>query len=928
MQGIQFYLIFVILVLSFLPLPLVSLHPGKTIDQYLMDEWKIPDGLPANTIRAISQTADGFLWLGAGNNFLLVRFDGITFKVFKNETNQKIKNSIIYGLFLDKKGILWIGSSKGLTRFHPQQGDFKTFSVKDGLQGNGMSCICEDMKGNLWIGSEDGYLNRYKNGTFTAFNATMGIESNWVSSILEDNKGSLWLGTGESGLLEYQYGKLIKHPVKGINNHYSITCLFEDTKGFLWIGTNKGLIKISDTTPTFYTTREGLSNNIITLIIEDHDGSLWAGTLNGINRLKKGLNGKTIIEKYLDNNLITCLFEDKEKNLWIGTNGSGLKRLRDSQVKTYTTADGLNNDFLLCLYQDTNGDIWTGSFVGVNRFDGKTFVKFDLIADHAVSTISEDQKGNLWIGTYGKGMVRVVGKETISYTEKDGFMSNYVTAVHHDSKNRTWFGTDKGVILYHHGQFKSYTFPDGVWSNIITFIHEDEYQNMWIGTADGLRILSLKDDELNTKNSKTFLKGTQVTSIYEDPSGIFWMGTDGKGLKRIDLEHGRIEIFSYQVEQGLNSNKIYKILEDENEHLWMSSDRGIIKVSRKELEDLAKASIHKINCVLYGISDGMKNPECIYSAIKTRNNELWFATKKGIAIFNPGKMKVNKLSPPVIIEKIIVDRQFVPKNQDNPSFRGVTDIEFHFTAPTFIAPEKVQFKIKLEGYDNQWHSVSPAQKRIAAYSDLPSGEYRFKVIAGNRDGIWNNTGDSFSFSIKRYFYQGTFFKISIFLSPLLIGIVLVYFFRKHPLLKKFRRKYKTSTLDPEKAEKYLKKLFYVIEVEKVYKDEELSLQSLAEKLSIPPRELSQVINERLDMNYSNFINSYRIEEAKNLLFAPGENDHSILDIAYEVGFNSKAVFNRAFKKFTGMTPSQFRKNSLRRPGGFFEKSPPGPPKNF
>ncbi|MGD2088996.1 MAG: two-component regulator propeller domain-containing protein [Candidatus Aminicenantes bacterium] len=266
MQGIQFYLVAVILFLSFLPIPLVSLDPGKAIDQYLMDEWKIPDGLPANTIRAITQTADGFLWLGAGNNFVLVRFDGITFKVYKNESSPDIKNSIIYGFFLDKKGILWIG-------------------------------------------------------------------------------------------------------------------------------------------------------------------------------------------------------------------------------------------------------------------------------------------------TYGKGMVRVAGKETITYTEKDGFMSNYVTAVHHDSKNRTWFGTDKGVILYHHGQFKTYTFPDGVWSNIITFIYPDEYQNMWIGTADGLRILSLKDDELNTKNSKTFLKGTQVNSIYEDPSGIFWMGTDGKGLKRIDPEHSRVEIFSYQLEQGLNSNK-------------------------------------------------------------------------------------------------------------------------------------------------------------------------------------------------------------------------------------------------------------------------------------------------------------------------------------------------------------------------------------
>jgi len=506
MQGIKFYIMTVILFLSFLPLPLVSLDPGKSIDQYLMEEWKIPDGLPANTIRAIIQTPDGFLWLGVGNNFVLARFDGITFKVFKNETNLDIKNSIIYDFFLDKKGMLWIGSSGGLTRFHPQQGDFKTFSIKDGIQGNGMLCICEDMKGNLWIGSEEGYLNRFKNGTFTAVNATMGIESNWVSSVLEDNKGSLWLGTGESGLLEYQYGKLVKHPFKGINNYYSITRLFEDTKGILWIGTNKGLIKINHTTPTFYTTRQGLSNNHITDMIEDHDGSLWVGTLNGINRLRKGPPGNTIIEKYLDNNLITSIFEDKEKNLWIGTNGSGLKRLKDSQVKTYTTADGLDNDFLFSLFEDKKGNIWIGSCVGVNKFDGKSIVEFNLIPDHLITSINEDREGNLWIGTYGKGVVRVSGKETRAYTENDGYNGNYTYSIHCDSKNRTWFGTDKGLILYHHDHFKSYSFPGGLWSNIIAFIYEDEHQNMWVGTADGLRVLSLKDSGQQCRHKSSGLR--------------------------------------------------------------------------------------------------------------------------------------------------------------------------------------------------------------------------------------------------------------------------------------------------------------------------------------------------------------------------------------------------------------------------------------
>lgn len=911
MQGIHLYLIGVILFLVFWPLPLASLNPEKTIDQYLMHEWKIPDGLPTNTVRAITQTPDGYLWLGAGNKFVLVRFDGIKFTEFNKITNRKIKNSTIYKFFLDKKGVLWIGSSWGLTRFYPRQGVFEILSIKDGVRGLGMLCFCEDMKGNLWIGSDDGYLNRYKDGKFTAFKATMGVENNWISSILEDSKGNLWLGTAESGLLKYQYGQLVKRPIPGIEGRYSISRLYEDRKGILWLGTNRGLIRLDNTSATLYTTREGLSNNRITYIFEDHDGNLWVGTLNGINRLKIGPAGNIIIEKNLTNNLISCIFEDNEKNLWIGTNGSGLKRLRDSLVKTYTTEDGLNNDFLFSLFEDKKGDIWIGSCVGVNRFDGKNIFKFDPISDQAVFAINGNQNGNIWIGTYNKAVTRISGDELTTYTEKDGYPGNYVIPIYCDSKGRTWFGTDKGLIVFHNGLFKTYNFPGGMWSNVITIIYEDGRQKMWVGTTDGLHIFSLKNGEVNTKNLKTYFKGTLISSILEEPSGVFWVGTDGAGVKRINVTSDGFDIFSYLVDHGLPSNKIYKILEDDEERFWMCSELGIIKVSRKELEELARGNISRINCVLYGVSDGMKNPVCIYSAIKTRTGQLWFATKKGIAVFEPGKMKINKLAPPVIIEKIIVDSKIIPKNKENRVFSGANDIEFYFTAPTFISPERVKFKTKLEGYENQWQLISHTQNRSVGYRNLLPGEYRFKVIAGNRDGIWNNTGDSFSFTVERHFYQGIIFKVSIFLSPLLIGLVFFYFLRKHPFLKKFRKKYKASTLNSEKTEKYLKKLYYLIEVEKVYRDEDLSLVSLSEKLSIPPRELSQLINERLDMNYSNFINRYRIEEAKTLLSNDKDDNFSILKIAYEVGFNSKAVFNRAFKKFTGMTPSEFRKSHIK-----------------
>jgi AraC-like DNA-binding protein len=394
------------------------------------------------------------------------------------------------------------------------------------------------------------------------------------------------------------------------------------------------------------------------------------------------------------------------------------------------------------------------------------------------------------------------------------------------------------------------------------------------------------------------------------------MATHGAGLKR--LKHGIIT--SFTTAEGMATNFIYQFFEDQRENFWLMSDSGILRVSKRELNRFADGgagSMDKINCTSFGISDGMKSIEfdnefSRHSALKTRNGEFWFITKKGITIVNPEKIQINKFPPPVKIEAVVFDQQSIPLYKDAGAyvFKGIKDFQFHFTAPTFLVPEKVKFKYQLEGADREWIFLPPDKERVAQYQNLEPGAYTFKVTAGNREGVWNRTGDSITFTLKPFFYETIFFKIAIFLLLMVLAAAVFYVLKKRPFKK--QTKYKGSTLNPYFAEECIKKLNYLMEIEKVYHDADMSLHSLADKLSISTHILSQLLNEKLKQKFSDLINTYRIEEAKKILQEPGGSQQKIATVAFEVGFNTQVAFYNAFKKHTNMTPAQFRKKVLNK----------------
>jgi ligand-binding sensor domain-containing protein/AraC-like DNA-binding protein len=919
-----------------------ALDPDRPVDRYLVDSWQIADGIPSDEIRSIVQTPDGYLWIATSRG--LVRFDGLKFSIIgfiQKEGAAPLKTIIPDTLLVDKEGTLWIGSSAGLTSYRHQTGQFKTYTPADGITNDSIRSINDDVKGNLWISFHSSYLDRFSNGRFTAFNPSHGLEGNKINSIVERRNGNLLVSTRENGVFTYKDEKFFNYPIQGLEN-LEIIAMYEDGKADLWIGTNNGLFRVIDGNVLKYTTVHGLSHDFITYIIEDSNRDLWVGTIKGLNRIKKRQGGAVGIERLLRHFLIRCLYEDEEKSLWIGTESSGIKRLKDGKFLSYEPPREYREEIFFSLLEDQQGYTWIG------RLDGKLFrcrgsdfietVEIPGLPGTAVFSIAEDAAGNLWLGTNGKGIFQKKNNTFAQFTTRDGLADNVVVSISRDRKGNLWLSTFDGVSIIRHenSAIESFKSKDGLLGKRVNNVYEDKTGSIWIASDKGITVL--KDGKKTKKNIDYYLNDVTVTCIYEDPdvpvgaNSVYWIATEGGGLKR--LKDGMVT--SYTTAEGMTTDFLYQFFKDEADNFWFMSDSGVLRVNKNELDQFAEGTVDTINCTSFGISDGMKSLEfnnkfSRHSALKTRSGEFWFITKNGITIMNPEKIQINKVPPPVVIEAAFFNRQPINLHRDAEAnaFQGITDFRFNFTAPTFLSPGKVKFKYQLEGFDREWVSLPLGSERVVSYKDLDPGTYIFKVIACNSDGIWNQTGDSIAFTLKPFFYQTLLFKIVIIFFIIVIASVVFFLYKKkkQPLKKQpvedqvvkeqaveiqpaeEQKNKGAAALNPQFVEECITKLKYLMEIEKGYHDEKISLRSLAKKLSIPYYQLSQILNEKLGSNFSDYINYYRVEEAKKLLVDAKKKNRKIDDVANQVGYNTRPAFNRAFKKYTDMTPSQYRKKA-------------------
>jgi ligand-binding sensor domain-containing protein/signal transduction histidine kinase len=744
---------------TLLAVPALSLDRSTPTSQYVHSVWQTDDGLPQNYVVAIAQTTDGYLWLATQEG--LARFDGIRFTVFDNQ-NTEIQQNDIQAVASDKTGGLWFGTEGGGLYFL-KSGRLSHYSTENGLpgekvDGDSVEAVFVDHEDAVWIGTLAG-LSRFKDGRFTSFSTSDGLCSNKVLSVYEDSHGTIWIGT-EGGVSTLEGGKFHTYTTRdGLANDV-VRAFCQDRSGTLWIGTNDGMSCLKDGKFTNYSTREGLSNNGVLSLLQDRAGNLWIGTDGGgLNRYRDGKFDIYRIADGLSQDSVGSIYEDVEGSLWVGTYGGGLNRLKDGRFTTITTKSGLSDDTPRAILQDRDGSIWVSTLKGLNRLkDGQitTFAKRDGLASDSILSLYEDAEGALWVGTRS-GLDRFKDGKFKTYTKRDGLSDDTVLSIigsrNGPAGGELWIGTDSGLNRMTGGKVVSYSVSDGLTNDSVWALLEDRAGTIWIGTNGG-GLNRWKDGRFSSLSTADGLANNIVFSLYEDNDGALWIGTGG-GLSV--LKDGKLTAFTRK--DGLFDDTIFQILEDNAGNLWMSCNKGIFTVSKAELARFGAGEITQISSVSYGAADGMKSRECNGgfqpAGWKTRDGRLWFPTAKGVAVIDPAKIKINDLPPPVVVELVGVDGALIDPASAPRFSPGKAKFEFRFTALSFLAPEKVRFKYKLEGFDKNW--VDAGQLREASYTNLPPGDYHFKVMACNNDGVWNERGASFNFQLAPHFYQTIWF---------------------------------------------------------------------------------------------------------------------------------------------------------------------------
>lgn len=880
---------------------LTGLDPETPLKEYIYDFWSSKQGLPQDTVYAILQDQQGYLWIGTDGG--IVRYNGRRFRVFSTSNTPALKSNSITALMETSDGRIWIGTfGGGITVF--SNGAFTRPSLSGPLPGESIWTLCETADKTVWVGTAGGGLAGISGNRVTVISTENGLSDNRIMDIAEDSYGNLWVGT-ENGLNRLREGRVLQiFSSKDLPGSFVFSIL-EDHEKKLWFGTTMGLCRMEGEKFIPYTVHDGLSNNFIRKLHEDRDHNIWIATDNGLNRISDG-----DIQSFgdLPDTSLLAFEEDHEGNLWIGTTGRGIIQMHNRHIYALPQNEALLPFQIRGVMEDSKKTLWIATNGGgLFQKTEKGFTRFgkkEGLTVPFVHSLTEDRRGNIWIGTQS-GLFMLSGRRITPVNDEESFHSYPIRTLLEDREGTVWIGTyGNGLWFYQNKTLKKFSSPDKNPGKFILSIAADSRNSLWIGTPRGLFVMNR--EKVSPVFSDTGIWNCPVNDIYIDREDTVWIATQGSGLF---IVKDRLTA-QYHTGNGLANDTLYRIIEDKKRYLWISTNRGIIRVSGSRLLRLLGGKVSHVPCQTFLENDGMTSAVCTGgyqpSGWMRANGEIVFPTTQGISVVAPDQLKLNRTPPPVVLEEILVDNRPRINHQPLTLPSGTGKIEIFYSVLSFTVPQKVKIRYRLFGHQAHWVESPPGDK--ITFINLKPGKYRFKIAACNNDSIWNLKGDSVSFRIRPPFYLTGWFILVMAVFGTLVIFFTYRWFTSLPQKRKERdRKYKESLLTPAMAQAYLRKLHRIMDTEKPYLNENLTLGELARRIGIPDKQLSQIINQHRNENFKNFINRHRIEEAKKKILDPREKDFVLLKIAYDVGFNSKSVFNAAFKKFTKMSPSQYRK---------------------
>jgi signal transduction histidine kinase/ligand-binding sensor domain-containing protein/CheY-like chemotaxis protein len=743
-------------ILAFTPRPVRALDPAKAVTQYTQTVWTTQDGLPQNSSFSVAQTKDGYVWLATEEG--PVRFDGVQFTTLGPVGPGGLADKWAMRLCASRDGSLWVGTRHGLTQY--RNGKFRTLTTANGLPANDITALYESRDGAMWVGTEAG-LTRVDGATTRLFTQKDGLPDDAVRAIMQDSAGRLWAGT-HTGLAQFEDGhfKALRKPDGAPLG--DVTALTAARDGSLWIGTSRGeLARFSDGVLSNLSTKYHMPADWITCLLEDHDGNLWIGYVSsGLGRLTGSAFVLHTAKSGFVSDDIAALFEDREGSLWIGLSTGGLAQLRDGKFTTFGRPEGVSG-LIYPVLGTRDGSVWMGSFHdGAYRLRNGQMQRFsasDGLRSPVVGALAEAPDGSVWLGG-GKGWLTHIRNGRITSYQNSLARESVISSILVNDDGSLWLGTfGGGIMRFRDGRFEDALRSPKRLQNAVSALLRGPDGALWIATQGGLRRYANGAFTDYTRNNG--LLSDYVASLYMDRQGTLWIGTASGGLNR--LNDGKLT--SYSTDQGLPTSTVGGIAEDDAGNLWMTSNIGIYRVSRRELDEYANGKTSRVHPVLYGVSDGLRNVECSFgtspSVTRSADGRLWFPTVAGVAAIDPSRIGSGAAPPPVNVEAMLHDG--VPARREGASgftfAPGHGGLEVHFSAASFVAPKQVQFRYKLEGFDRDW--TAAGSRRAAYYTNLPPGRYVFQVQAANSDGVWNLAGASVSVWLQPHFYQTIWFLV-------------------------------------------------------------------------------------------------------------------------------------------------------------------------
>jgi len=740
--------------------------------QYNFQKYSIENGLPRSAVYSLHQDKDGFLWIGLDGGGVSV-FDGETFTNF--DMSNGLPSHDVRAVYEDSKGNIWFGTDAGLCKY-----DFDTiitYTMDQGLCYNYVRTIEEDNDGNLWIGTDFG-LSIYDGTEFKNYNIEEGLLDYKIRIIFKDSKGKMWVGT-DSGINFFVNGVFIDYVDNYYLPHPTVLELIEDSKNNIWIGTKSGLMKTNGEENIIYTTDDGLVNNRIRAICEDSYGNFWFGTRTGVSKFD-GTNFVSFHEgNGLSHDRIRDIILDNKGNLWFATYFGGIDKFSTNDLVSFTKEEGLISNQVFSIFEDKKGDIILGTFDGISKIkfnNGmvetvKNITSSEVLLDDRVNTVIKDLNGYYWYGTHS-GISITNNKDVYHITRNEGIVDNEITTIYAADSNLYWIGTEEGIskitfsefpIEYKIQNFEKDSF-DKIAGYEVSSILLDNFKNLWFGFRDGTASI-LKPDG-NFIKPQLNDKAYNITTIIKGVDNTLWMGTDANGLFKLENNNdysAPLHMLNYNNNDGLLSMHIYALLLDNFNNLWLGTERGLDNLIFDE-------EGHLLNVHHYGTKEGLKGIEINERAVYIdHNNNLWFGTVEGASFLNNDLFASEKTPPNMFITAvklfgesiepdnslgIKVDGRFQTPNDFKLPYHK-NSLQFDFIGINLGSSSKVKYKWKLEGFDDEWSE--PVSRHIANYTNLPPGNYTFKVLACNGNNVWNEKPATVQFKITRPYWLTAWF---------------------------------------------------------------------------------------------------------------------------------------------------------------------------